>query len=515
MNEKFKKYLIPLILFVVSYSIYSVNLDQQGIFIDEVFHHGFSIMYYDSIKNGDILNPCITGIGECTMINLDCAGEVQWLASGGIFKGIFVGLGDELFSDAERVYYADHEPCRPIHNNQIIRGENTPTQDELGAGRFFSPVFAAISVVLAFQIGSLMFNRFVGIIFSTTLITSSLFMLHARILTSEIYVSFFMLLSIYLLLKACLQKEKFKIKFLVLSAITFAVGLNTKLLTVEIFPLLIIIIFIGKSEDMLSFRKLYKVFTKKAFGASVLFIFVTIAVMIGTFPFYYPDPIGQLIVQFNGAQTHGSINSSFSPNSIMPAIYTFSATILPTIDTYYYIFDSGDIPYSAEIGHTFSTIPLAGLFFIGIVFIIQKIRNHKLSRTEFLMSIWFTSVFIFCSLITDSYNVSRYFLPLMFPIMLIMAYGIWRLCENMKSKFIKIGFACLTTISHSITYLIFWKMIYLEPEAIWKLPWDINLRESLSEPVVLCTSIIFSLVLLTICIMRIRTSKFTNEIDIK
>ena len=71
MNEKFKKYLIPLILFVVSYSIYSVNLDQQGIYIDEVFHHGFSIMYYDSIKNGDILNPCITGIGECTMIDLD------------------------------------------------------------------------------------------------------------------------------------------------------------------------------------------------------------------------------------------------------------------------------------------------------------------------------------------------------------------------------------------------------------------------------------------------------------
>ena len=90
MNEKFKKYLIPLILFVVSYSIYSVNLDQQGIFIDEVFHHGFSIMYYDSLKNIDVLNPCITGIGECTMIDLDCAGDVQWLASGGIIKGIFV-----------------------------------------------------------------------------------------------------------------------------------------------------------------------------------------------------------------------------------------------------------------------------------------------------------------------------------------------------------------------------------------------------------------------------------------
>ena len=100
MNEKSKKYLIPIILFLVSSTLYSINLDQQGIFIDEVFHHGFSIMYYDSLKNNDILNSCITGIGECTMIDLDCAGDIQWLASGGIIKGIFVGLGDEWFSDA-------------------------------------------------------------------------------------------------------------------------------------------------------------------------------------------------------------------------------------------------------------------------------------------------------------------------------------------------------------------------------------------------------------------------------
>jgi len=218
-----------------------------------------------------------------------------------------------------------------------------------------------------------------------------------------------------------------------------------------------------------------------------------------------------LMVQFEGGQTHGPINSSFSPNNIMPVIFTFSATILPTIDTYYYIFDSENIPYSAEIGHTFSTIPLAFLFFVGIVFLIQKIRNHKLSKMEFLTGFWFVTLFIFCSLITDSYNVSRYFLPLMFPIMLIMAYGTWRLCENMKSDLFKIGFVCLTTISHSITYLIFWKMIYFEPETIWKLPWDINLRESLSEPLVLSISVIFSLVLLTICIMKIKTTKIYQK----
>ena len=145
------------------------------------------------------------------------------------------------------------------------------------------------------------------------------------------------------------------------------------------------------------------------------------------------------------------------------------------------------------------------------MFIIQKIKHHKLSKTEFLAGVWFTTLFIFCSLITDSYNVSRYFFPLMFPIMLIMAYGIWRLCENIRSDLIKIGFVCLTTISHTITYLVFWKMIYFEPETIWKLPWDINLRESLSEPIVLSVSIIFSLVLLTICIIRIRTSKIYQK----
>ena len=74
MNENSKKFILPLMLFIFSYSLYSYNLDQQGIFIDEVFHHGFSIMYFDSLKNGDILNPCITGIGDCDMIVFDCLG---------------------------------------------------------------------------------------------------------------------------------------------------------------------------------------------------------------------------------------------------------------------------------------------------------------------------------------------------------------------------------------------------------------------------------------------------------
>ena len=62
--------------------------------------------------------------------------------------------------EAKKAEMEDEVPVGAIiiHNDKIIRGENTPTQDELGAGRFFSPIFGAMGVVVAFQIGLLLFN---------------------------------------------------------------------------------------------------------------------------------------------------------------------------------------------------------------------------------------------------------------------------------------------------------------------------------------------------------------------
>ena len=500
MNEKSKKYLVPIILFLVSSTLYSINLDQQGIFIDEVFHHGFSIMYYDSLKNNDILNSCITGIGECTMIDLDCAGDIQWLASGGIIKGIFVGLGDEWFSDAERVYYANHEPCRPIHNDKIVRGENTPTQDELGAGRFFSPIFGAMSIVIVFQIGLLLFNRFVGGIFAITLMSFSLFMLHGRILTTEIFVSFFMLFSILLLLHAFFGKNNFQLKYLIFSGIAFALALNSKIISIEILPLMILIICFGFSKE-LSFSSVKKIFSKRIIGLLSLFLVVTIIATITTFPFYYVDPVGQFFVQLEGSKTHGSWNSSIleaKSLSFLPFVYTFSATVMPTIDTYYFLFDSDNIPDSAQLGHTFTTIPLSIFSFIGLCFIIQKIRKRNLKFSEFFILAWYIPIFIFSGLITDSYNVTRYFLPLIFPMLLMMSYGLWRFIENIPFIKLKLYFVCLFIFSHAITYLIFWERIYFQPTIIWRLPHDINLRESLSEPIVYVSSLVFIISLVII-----------------
>ena len=504
MNESSKKFILPLILFIFSYSLYSYNLDQQGIFIDEVFHHGFSIMYFDSLKNGDILNPCITGIGDCTMIVLECLGEMQSLTLGGPVKGIFVGLGDYWFSDAERVYYANQEPCRPIPRNQIIRGVNTPTQAELGAARFFAPIFGGMGVIVAFKIGSLLFNRFVGGIFATTLMFYSLFMLHARILTSEIFVSFFSLLAILLLLQAFFAKDKFQLKYVILSAITFALALNTKMLAAEILPFMILIIGLGFSKGRISLSSFRKIFSKKTLGIICVFLIVTVTTVISTFPYYYPDPISQILVQLDVASTYTSLNKPWSPTGTLPFISTFSATVLPTIDSYYYLFDSENVPESAQRGHTFTTIPLTLFSLVGISFVLQKIRRKNLTLQEFLMLAWYIPIFIYLGLSIDSYNQSRFFLPLMFPMILIMSYGLWRFCEKIVSNKIKIGFVSLTMISHGITYLIFWKRIYFEPSTIWVLPSYINLRNSLSDPIVFYISIVFLVAFLIVNIFRKR-----------
>jgi len=67
---------------VFSYGFLAYNIQNQGIGIDEVFHHGFSMTYFDLIMEGELSDPCITDQGECSKIDLTCAGEIQWVESG-------------------------------------------------------------------------------------------------------------------------------------------------------------------------------------------------------------------------------------------------------------------------------------------------------------------------------------------------------------------------------------------------------------------------------------------------
>lgn len=488
-------YLITLLLFSSSYLIFSTNIQNQGIYIDENFHHTFGMTYYDLLQSGDFTGPCMTGLGECPIINYECIGEMQWIGSGGIVKGLLVGLGDDLFSNNERIYYASVEPCRPIHKNLEIPGINIPTQSELTSARLFSPIFASLGVVVSFLIGNFLFNKFVGISFAIMLLFHSLWMLHSRIITSEIYVNFFMILSVFILLYALNSEKKIKFKFLILSAIIFAIAINTKLSILEIIPFMIVSIFLRNSlHENWNLQKLKnKNFILNSFAISSIFLSLIIVTVFLTFPFYYLDPVGQFLSQIEAIENYGGVNEPWSFSNRVPLQFgfTFSATIFPIFDTYFYLFLPENIPTSATWGHTFTTIPLTLFFLIGISYLFLKIKRQILSNLEFLMLIWYLTTFIIISLSVDSYNSTRHFIPLFFPMMLISSYGLWHFLRKFQSSILKIGFFILTMFTHSLTYLVFWERIYFEPSLIWILPLDINLRDSLSVPIVLFSGIIF------------------------
>ena len=398
MVRNYKVYLISLIIFISAYSILGFNLDGQGIYIDEVFHHSFGVTWYDSVMQGDLLNPCITGIGDCHAFNTKCATTYPNILSvntGGVIKGIFTGMGDEFFSETERTYYGSLEPCRPIHNNIAIPGENIPSSHELGAARFFFPIFGSLAVVVSFLIGRNLFSNLVGIVFASVLLFHSLWMLYSRIIESEVFQIFFMLLSILLLLHWVKNQGGSQIKYLVLGAITFALAINVKLTALELLPLLFIMI-LWRSNIREKFH-ISKIKDKRFLGKSIflisIFSMIVFSTVIITNPYYYVDPIGQLETQYQTMQDLQPYFSAGHPpwsplqKFYMPFLGTFSATIYPAIDAYYYIFEPDNIPQSVIDGHTFISVSLTILFFVGAWYLLRKIIKKELLFSEFLIII--------------------------------------------------------------------------------------------------------------------------------
>jgi len=513
LQEKNIVFLICVIFFIFSFFILEFNISEQGIFIDEVFHHTFGLLWYDYVISGDLQNPCITGIGDCEMPVMKCEGVDLRIATGGMVKGIFTGIGDELFSNTEKTYYGNLEPCRPIHNNISVSGENIPSSNELGSARFFFPIFGSLSVVVSFLIGRNIFSNLVGIVFGSALLFHSLFMLYSRIIQSEIFLIFFISLSILLTLLAFKKQNKIQFKYLILSGITFAFAINVKLTAVELIPLLFIII-LWRSDLNQKFS-ISKIIEKKFFTKSILllgiFSIVVFSSLFVTNPYYYSNPIEQLKGQFDGMQElsqHYKENRSewsTTQKFYMPFLGTSSVTLVPLIDTYYHIFDSENIPQSALNGHTFTSIPLSVLFFIGIFYLINQIRVKKLLFSEVIILVWFTSFFIFTSLGVESYNSTKYYVLMILPITLIMSYGFSKFLNKISNNFPRIIFFITTISVHAITYLIFWENIYFNSEKIWRLPYDINFQKSILEPITLISSLIFLSVLFIIVGIKLKS----------
>src|SRR5207249_10680950 len=107
------------------------------------------------------------------------------------------------------------------------------------------PLFGALTISISFMIGKILFNRHVGIIFSILFLFYDLWLWYSRTIMTEVHYIFFAMLSFLLLLYA-FNTVNLKIRYFVISAITFGLALASKILAVELSVLFIGVI---RSEE--------------------------------------------------------------------------------------------------------------------------------------------------------------------------------------------------------------------------------------------------------------------------
>jgi len=293
------KYIIPLVLLFVSFSIYSYNLEGQTWHGDEIFYNSAGTLYFDLLKDGDLLNPCWNGLEECESYHpLDWG----WPVRDGHIRTLIVGFARDLVGDpVEEIY--EWSCFLSWHSaKNCWKDEYMPAPSELNSGRILSPLFGSLTVMLAYFIGKSLFNRFTGLSFALILLIYGFWVWNSRAAMTEVYAGFFTLLAILLLIYAVKKRSNINYKYLVLSSLVFGISINTKFNSTELIVLLVAIIIFRKSfGEKLDFRILLK---RKELLSTIFIILIffsgtTMALFVSN-PYYYPDPINQLLEMRKG-----------------------------------------------------------------------------------------------------------------------------------------------------------------------------------------------------------------------
>ena len=88
-QKSFRSYLIPILLLIGSFSIYSYNLEGQPSYGDEFLHLGWGGVFFDLINEGDFNNPCLKKIADCELLHSTDGSEINYTP----IRNFFVGLG--------------------------------------------------------------------------------------------------------------------------------------------------------------------------------------------------------------------------------------------------------------------------------------------------------------------------------------------------------------------------------------------------------------------------------------
>jgi len=336
---------------------------------------------------------------------------------------------------------------------------------------------------------------------------------------SEAYLYFFIMLSILLLLKSFRKESKYRKLFFISGAIFFGIALNIKLVAIEfIIPILVMILFYYSFNEKLNLRFFKNKRNVVKVSSLVLVFFVVSSItFVATFPKYYDDPLNQILKrsELSGYGDFASLPTE-EKNYLYQTLATLQVTLLPYLmDSYIHDAFPDESKQTARtllvIPFNYSTIPLSLFFFIGLIYLIIKIKTRNLIFSEFALLVLFTSLFVLTVLVVDDPFVERYYLPVMFPVMLIASYGLGRFIKQIQNQKEKILFFTSFIIAHSLYIISFFNEIYFS-KVHWESPLPVSSQLSLNDTLVYVSSITFIMIFVLIYIrIKIRIPVETRE----
>src|SRR5574340_35404 len=483
------RYTIPLVLFLAATLMYSYNLEGQPRHGDEINYLGWAGNYIHLINNGNFSNPCLVSIDNCDLLYHIHAHGATYSPLRMVLIGIPLSLEHQEAGD-----YYDWScywfTCYNFHD--------APTVQQMAAGRALSPIFGALTAVVVFLIGKILFERNVGIIFSLLFMFYNLWVWYSRTIMTEVHYIFFSMLALLLLLYS-FKTGRMKIKYLALGGITFGCAFTSKLLSVEfsiLFAGIIVLNGLSQRQSGESIRK--KHIIKISLTVAAFFLIAILGFLL-TEPGFYKNPIHQIITIKTDMDNYNrdvwfiaypTIQGLEPTRMLLLFHYTlFPSPIVHTIPGAY---PNSTFKLEWNSPPTNSSIPLSAFFFVGMIYIIKKIRTLKDGIPELLLLIWFVSTFFTTLIISRDLSLERYMLPFLISIIIIASYGFWNFARHVASKKIQIGFIMCAIFAHATTSLSYWERLYFSPGTFWTNPLPYGtFQESLANPFVLVVNAIF------------------------
>jgi len=459
-------YIIPIVLFLGSFLIYSYNLEGQPWHGDEVVYLSWAGNYIHLIKEGDFANPCLVSLDNCHLLYHIPAYGLTYSP----VRNLLIGFPMDVKNEDSGYFYiwACYWQCTD-HTN-------LPTISEFTAGRLLSPLFGSLTIVISFLIGKFFFNKYVGIIFSLLFLFYDLWLWYSRSIMTEVHYVFFSMLSLLLLLYA-FNTGHLKIRYLILSAITFGFAFTSKMLSIEFSGLFLGIILFGGMFKKEAGSTLGKGHIAKICLSVFLFVMITVLSFFLTLPGFYENPLHQITVTKSDMDNYNRDVWYIG----YPTIHGIQIKNIITV--FHYVLFPSFIeqqilePNSNHVGNfsltsplTYSSVPLSIFFFIGLGYLIYRVRKFKNYTRDGVVLIWFISTFIFTLLIAKDFSQERYLLPLLISIIFIASYGFWNFINGITHNKTKIAFAVCFVFAHSVTALLDWQKFYFSPGAAWTSP---------------------------------------------